>query len=297
MGIVTSLLLSLTLHISVYAQDSVNLYIWDFGTRDGKMDVTTQNLTIEFEEALIQARCCSILNRRSYDKLMSQKDNEKAIMMIEGISDFSLQNLKALNAYGVIFGEVYDDIQSGDMRITVQLQTFDGKIVAQDSIRIPRGKIPDGTSRETNMQKLAEGLCKQFSQTRTAIVPEEPTLLPEQDCMAIKADGKLIEFSVNTDFEESHWRSWKEVARAIELAKKYSSEVALIYSIKEYKQDFQRFEIKKGSDLYYARASKDSMITFGSCWKKVDEIEGFSTKTNKGVALTVEKIYLYVLVK
>ena len=121
--------------------------------------------------------------------------------------------------------------------------------------------------------------------------------VPPADCESIIVDGNPLEFSLNTDFEENHWRSWKEVTKAIEHAKENSSKVALVYAIKEHKQDFQRFTVEKGNGLYYARAPKDATVTFGSCWKKVDEIDGFTTTTIQGVTLTVEKIYLYVLVK
>jgi hypothetical protein len=110
--------------LDVQAGTDFNVYIWEFGTRDGTKSEITRNLTQEFETAFIHTRCCSVLERRSYDRLMSQKENEKALMSIDGIADSSVGTLKTLEADAVIFGEVYDDVTSGEVKISVTVQNF-----------------------------------------------------------------------------------------------------------------------------------------------------------------------------
>ena len=150
------------------------LYVWEFGTRDGSRNELTASLTREFEEALMKESCVVVLERRNYDKLMSQKDTEKAIMAIDGISDYSLRNLKTIEASGVIFGEVYDDVQSGEIKVTARVQKFDGQNMAFDSVRLSRGRRFDAASRERSMDELAFSMC-------SSLTPEQGPAAQDQD--------------------------------------------------------------------------------------------------------------------
>ncbi|GAK50697.1 hypothetical protein U14_01930 [Candidatus Moduliflexus flocculans] len=170
-----------------------HLYVWDFGTRNGEKNELTDNFTVEFEDALIQANCYSVLERRNYDRLMSQKDNERAIMTVEGISDYSLQNLQVLEANAVIFGEVYDDVQSGEIKITALVQAFDGQKLTTKSVKLSRGKRLDMGSREESMQELARLLCSDLRDTNVPII----TIAPGSQ----KIGQNLV---INGDFSE-HW--------------------------------------------------------------------------------------------
>jgi len=135
--------------------DKLIIYVWDFGTRNGEKNELTANLTNEFEEVLIQSKRCVVLERRNYDRLLAQKDNERAILKIEGISPTTLNNLKAHQANTVVFGEVYDDVESGQIKVTVVFQKFDGVKLTQQSILFSRGKRLDAESRKNAMQELA----------------------------------------------------------------------------------------------------------------------------------------------
>lgn len=141
------------------AKNALKLYVWDFGTREETKNTLTKNFTQEFEEALIQKKCCLVLERRRYDRILSQKKNEEAISKIKGISLENQDKLKLLLAEAVVFGEVYDDTDSGEIKITAAVQTFDGVNIASESIRFPRNKRHKAAIREENMQKLAEELC------------------------------------------------------------------------------------------------------------------------------------------
>ena len=134
------------------------VYVWDFMTRERERNAITANFTEEFEEALIQAKKCKVFDRRNYDRLLSQKDAEKAILNIQGISAISLDSLKAHQANVVVFGEVDDDLESGQVKITIIFQTFDSKILCKESIHLLRGKRLDPESRETAMKSLVKKL-------------------------------------------------------------------------------------------------------------------------------------------
>ena len=149
----------LTNNLSLYAETSDSLvYVWDFATREHKKNELTINLTKEFEEALIQSGCFLVLERRDYDRLIAQKDNEKAILGIENISTTTLESLKSHQASAMLFGEVYDDIESGEIKVTITFQRFDG-IKRVWSIRFLRKKRIDAESREEAMQELAGKIC------------------------------------------------------------------------------------------------------------------------------------------
>ncbi|MCW5213228.1 hypothetical protein VU04_10015, partial [Desulfobulbus sp. TB] len=144
---------------SVQAKTDFNVYIWEFGTRNGTKDEATRNITQEFETAFIGTQCCTVLERRNYDRLLKQKKNEKAVISIDGITDASVNTLKSLETGAVIFGEVYDDIASGEVKVSVVVQDFTGKSLLKQSIRFSRGKLSDAASREKNMNALADQVC------------------------------------------------------------------------------------------------------------------------------------------
>ncbi|MCI5189102.1 MAG: hypothetical protein D3905_04720 [Candidatus Electrothrix sp. AS4_5] len=143
----------------VQANKDSNVYIWEFGTRNGTRDEATRNITQEFETAFIGTQCCTVLERRNYNRLLTQKENEKAVMSIDGITDASVNTLKTLEADVVMFGEVYDDIASGEVKVSVVVQDFTGKSLLKQSIRFLRGKLSDAASREKNMNDLANKVC------------------------------------------------------------------------------------------------------------------------------------------
>jgi hypothetical protein len=135
--------------------DSVRCYVWDFATRNGTRNEVTRQLTVEFEEKLTQKNFCRVLERRNYARLIAQKDNEKAVLRLEGISKATVDTLKANDANTVVFGEVYDDINSGSFKVSITLQNFDNTKNVW-SVHIPRGVINDAGSREKAMEELVK---------------------------------------------------------------------------------------------------------------------------------------------
>jgi len=132
-------------------------YVIDFTLHDGKMTSETALFTEEFEEALIQTGLVDLLQRRYYDKLFSQLQNERGIMRLEDVPQAAIDTLKSLEASFFIFGVIAaDHIEEMTIKITVTAQNFDGKILAKESTSMDREKIYDKKSRRMKMNELVE---------------------------------------------------------------------------------------------------------------------------------------------
>ncbi len=166
-----------------------HVYVWDFATRDLKKDHLTAKFTHDFELALVQygQSRFRVLERRNLAGLIAQRDNERAVHDVLGISASTLRNLKARAADLVIFGEVFDDFDSGEIVVTVTFQAFDGAKTAMASTKLSRGLVNDATSRMGAMKRLVEGLQSGAPLGKTALpLPKDPyeettTDLPEID--------------------------------------------------------------------------------------------------------------------
>ncbi|MBX2989737.1 MAG: hypothetical protein KF749_01065 [Bacteroidetes bacterium] len=168
--------------------DSIRCYVWDFTTRSGQRNLITQRFTIEFEEKLAQQGFCRVLERRNFARLIAHRDNETAIHRLDGVSQATLDTLKAYDANTVVFGEVYDDTSSGEYRIAVTFQNFDNTIKVW-SIRMPRGLVNDAGSREKKMEELVENIAKK---------PRPPDAESERRKSFLRISRVLREFSVRT---------------------------------------------------------------------------------------------------
>jgi hypothetical protein len=228
---------------------------------------------------------------------MSQKDNERAIMTIEGISDFSLQNLKVLEAFGVIFGEFYDDVQSGEIIVTVKVQAFYGQNLALEKVRFPRGRRLDAENREKTMKELAEKICSSLSSidgttpspfpmaTPIAIEKEipisaplpTPTVSRKNECDFVKVDDIAMEFySVTHKPWSNGWKGWRWVVAGVTHAQRDNAKQILVYQKLSTGQiSLWRFDVAKTDLLQTTLPDEyEFNITFGSCWKKVRENTG-----------------------
>ena len=155
LGLAISLVSSYTL----LAQDvGPTIYVWEFANRDGTVDETTKSLTEEFEEALIQSGCCTILQRRNYAALFEQRQNERAIMKRENLPEAAVNSLKTLEANAVAFGEVYKDLQGGVVRISVNFETFESTIYAKTSALLPPYDYVNPFKRKEIMAELLGSL-------------------------------------------------------------------------------------------------------------------------------------------
>lgn len=142
------------------SSDSLIIYVWEFATRDGTVDEMTSNFTEEFEEALIQSNCCTVLQRRHYSRIFEQFQNEKAIQKLENVPSSALDSLQTIEANAVVFGEVYYDVQSGLVRVSINIESLSdmGVILEKASVQMPRYDLPNPFRRNESMKELIKGL-------------------------------------------------------------------------------------------------------------------------------------------
>ncbi|GAB3659672.1 hypothetical protein GCM10028791_33160 [Echinicola sediminis] len=135
--------------------DSV-VYVWDFAVSHPEVKTIGQMLTDDFETELIGAGLYTVLERRNYNRVIAHRDLEKRISEVNNISAASLDSLKAVKADVVIFGQVIDDVQSGEYEVEVTFQGLNGVILRKASKLIKRGIINDNSSRKSAMRDLVE---------------------------------------------------------------------------------------------------------------------------------------------
>jgi hypothetical protein len=215
-----AVLLSLVLGLSTWISGQEmkeRVYIWDFDDRTGKNPKLTERITKAFEEALIQARCFQVLERRQFDKLLAQSRNEKAISDLNDISKKSLGEVKRItNAQIVILGEVDDDVDSGQFKITVSLQRFDSPKEAVESIKLLRGRINDSEIREQAMRDLVKKICDRYNTAQPPPSSEsqaDSTLRSSPN--EIKADGVTYKISGWIDYYVGSSRQRKTIDMTI----------------------------------------------------------------------------------
>ncbi len=142
------------------AAQETTVYVWEFFTRDNKNNDLTKAFTEDFESALVDAKCYTVLNRRNYASLVAQQDMEKEIRSVDDVSEETKSEFRTKAARQFIFGEIFDDVESGEIRITVTFQAFNGSIITRKHVSLARGLRLDANSRIETMKALAKKLCR-----------------------------------------------------------------------------------------------------------------------------------------
>ena len=73
------------------------------------------SVTNEFETALISSGCFDVLERRDLDRLLAQIRNERDLTTIRDLGVEATGQLRGRGATTVVFGEVDDDFNSGEI--------------------------------------------------------------------------------------------------------------------------------------------------------------------------------------
>jgi hypothetical protein len=116
-------------------------------------------VTEEFEEAFVKAGCLPIVQRRNLPELQSHQKQEERIEGADSLSPRQRRLLSTASADAVVFGKITDDVQGGQVKIAVTLETLSGVTMANTSVRISRGKRLDAEERERRMAELASEVC------------------------------------------------------------------------------------------------------------------------------------------
>ena len=133
------------------------VYVADFTSTTLHDDNLLLSFTDQFETALIDSHVYTVLNRDHLAKLLRESKSEASLTSLQDISSqvrSRIQHLEAADA--VIFGQVTDDLDSGELIITVTLETFDSVKQWKHSKTMKRGLIRDYTERQNVLNKLVE---------------------------------------------------------------------------------------------------------------------------------------------
>ncbi|MEM9293578.1 MAG: hypothetical protein AAGD01_18000 [Acidobacteriota bacterium] len=141
------------------------VYVWEFSWRSGEEDSLTQSVTREFEEALIGLRGYRVVEGRAPGALKEQLDNVRAIRTILDIPQSQRDLIASYDIDQVVLGELFDDIDSGEVVLSITLQRLDGTKVQATSSSVSRGKIRD---RETRVE-LVRSLVNRLSSRSRAV--------------------------------------------------------------------------------------------------------------------------------
>jgi hypothetical protein len=136
-------------------------YVWLFSATGAEAENLTDPVTEELEEALVKAGCLPIVERRNLPELEShqKQEQEQRIASADFLSPRERRELSTANADAVVFGKITDDVQGGQIKVAVTLETLSGVTLANTSVRISRGKRFDAEERERQMAELASEVC------------------------------------------------------------------------------------------------------------------------------------------
>src|SRR6185295_868364 len=129
-------------------------YVWLFSATGADAESLADAVTEEFEEALVKAGCLPIVQRRNLPELESHQKQEARIAGADSLSQLQRRLLSTARADAVVFGKITDDVQGGQVKIAVILETLSGVTLANTSVRINRGKRFDAEERERRMTEL-----------------------------------------------------------------------------------------------------------------------------------------------
>lgn len=135
--------------------DSV-VYVWDFKVSDASLKEIGNTLTNDFETELIKSGLYTVLERRRYNRVLAHREMENQINEIQKLSESAMDSLRSVKAGAVIFGEVKDDINSGQFEVIVTFQNLNEVILRKGSILISRGLIADNQTRKDAMKELVD---------------------------------------------------------------------------------------------------------------------------------------------
>lgn len=134
--------------------------VWDCAYRNGSTNTTTESMTLEFEESLIQYTSYEVFERRTTRIVLDAIRNERAYRELAQISQNSLDRLQGIGIERIFFCEIFDDTDSGEIRITVTLQNFNGRKELIKSVSMRRGLINDSRSRREKMTELVQSILR-----------------------------------------------------------------------------------------------------------------------------------------
>jgi hypothetical protein len=152
------------------ATGQTRVYVTDFRSETlSDRKSLLRSFTEQFERALIASGAYIVLDRRKVDSILRESHNEVTLGSLQDLPSTTRSRIKQLeNADGVIFGEVVDDSESGEVVITATLETFDSVKRWKHAIAMKKGLVQDYSERQQAMYKL---VSESEQDSPRAIVP------------------------------------------------------------------------------------------------------------------------------
>jgi len=102
------------------------LYVAEFVSRTISDRAVLASFTELFETSLIRTGRYKVLDRRNLNRVLAEAQSEQFVVSMNNLTERVRTKVVAVEgAQGVIFGEVVDDPESGEIVITVSLEGFD----------------------------------------------------------------------------------------------------------------------------------------------------------------------------
>jgi hypothetical protein len=131
------------------------VYVAEFQSGQVKEQGLLASFTELFETALINTGDYRVLNRRSFHQTLQEAQNEERVRSMSDLSQRARGQLRqTAGAEGVIFGEVTDDPASGEITVSVTLESFDAVKHWKYETSMTRGRTLDRASRQEAMRAL-----------------------------------------------------------------------------------------------------------------------------------------------
>lgn len=132
-----------------------SIYVAEFVSREISDKALLTSFTDLYETALIGSGAYRVVNRRVFHQILAEAQSELSVRSMGDVSQRARGQLTRLaEAEGVVFGEVTDDAASGDVIITVTLETFDSVRHWRRFTLMKRGELTLLANRVKAMQQL-----------------------------------------------------------------------------------------------------------------------------------------------
>src|SRR5262245_55480542 len=103
----------------------IKLYVALFNADRAMDGKTLTSITNDVETALLYSGCVVILERRTLDRLLEQILNERRLSTVRDLGLDATRELRGEGATAVMFGEIDDDVNSGEIIVRAQIEQFD----------------------------------------------------------------------------------------------------------------------------------------------------------------------------
>lgn len=151
-----------------------DLYVWEFQDQDNMRNSFTKDLTNAVEEAFVNVKGCSVLQRRQFATLQSQVLNEVNIQSVREIklSNNINKNLTTNGAKLVVFG-VLTTISRKEYELRIRIEDLKTtKIVKLKSIDLDVNDLVDNNRKKIAIGKIVIDLIGQVSAENKPSVDE-----------------------------------------------------------------------------------------------------------------------------